>query len=257
MLLYTFKCLFIVINIILSLYIIVYYCLLLSIIAICRNPNTWKVPWCDTPSSDFFSAAQPICNSLHCTTAAQLQLALSSVRNGTGFPWTGLQVRTKTNSGQMVRPFQGKRQDYVGFQKIRAMLKSNQTAISSRNFTWCQTSEQYLVHHGPCPQQWEIVLFLAPLRTIKVCCMQILAVSNLEGIHRTTHGNAQGSPALSGYEFAFHPSFPWKASYVRRRLHWDFGCRTSGGFSGKKCSIFKCLNNLRCLAKLVKSICMP
>lgn len=56
---------------------------------------------------------------------------------------------------------------------------------------------------------------------------------------------------------AFHPSFPWKASYVRRRLHWDFGCRTSGGFSGKKCSIFKCLHNLRCLAKLVNSICMP
>jgi hypothetical protein len=38
--------------------------------------------------------------------------------------------------------------------------------------------------------------------------MQILAVSNLEGIHGTTHENAQGSPALSGYELLFIRLFP-------------------------------------------------
>ena len=121
----------------------------MSIIAICRNPNTWKVPWCDTPSSDFFSAAQPICNSLHCTTAAQLQLALSSVRNGTGFPWTGLQVRTKTNSGQMVRPFQGKRQDYVGLQNSVPCWNQNQTAISSRNFAKVRNNIWSIMVHAP------------------------------------------------------------------------------------------------------------
>ena len=115
----------------------------------------------------------------------------------------------------MVRPFQGKRQDYVGLQKFRALLKSKSNGYFFQKF---HLMPKFGIISGPSwsmPPAMRNCPFLGSSSD-----NQGMLHANFGGFKpRTTHENAQGNPALSGNEFAFHPSFPWKASYVRRKLH--------------------------------------